>query len=256
MSSKVADTQQTKSGSYLMTALGFIFIFLIVLLILATCTETGRKYADGFKDKLFPNKQKLKDLAVVMFMIPSCPHCVRTLDVLDKEKELNNITIIDVTKEEGKKIAEQFGADKKPVPSFVSRKTNRSAIGSIENVSQLVSALSGKNEQISSEEGSEEGSEEKEQQLDSNDINLVQQLNIILFARDGCGWCAKAKEECTRAGIMKSIKVIDVSTEEGQKAASDLLPQDSNGVPAWISLATRKVAMGYKPVPVLLKELQ
>lgn len=252
MSSRASDTQQTKSGSYLMSALGFIFIFLIVLLILATCTETGRKYADGFKDKLFPDKQKLKDLAVVMFMIPSCPHCVRTLDVLDKEKELNNITIIDVTKEEGKKIAEQFGADKKPVPSFISRKTNRSAIGSIENVSQLVKALSGKNEQISSEEGSEE----QEQSLGSDDINLVQQLNIILFARDGCPWCVRAKEECARAGIMKSIKVIDVSTEEGQKAASDLLPQDSNGVPAWVSLATRKVAIGYKPVPILLKELQ
>lgn len=254
MSSRASDTQQTKSGSYLMSALGFIFIFLIVLLILATCTETGRKYADGFKDKLFPDKQKLKDLAVVMFMIPSCPHCVRTLDVLEKEKELNNITIIDVTKEEGKKIAEQFGADKKPVPSFISRKTNRSAIGSIENVSQLVKALSGKYEQISSEEGLEESSEE--QSLGSDDINLVQQLNIILFARDGCGWCVKAKEECNKAGILHAIKVIDVSTEEGQKAASDLLPRESTGVPAWVSLKTRKVAIGYKPVPILLKELQ
>lgn len=253
-SKTLVDAQPKKSGSYLMTALGFTFIFLIMLLILATCTETGRKYADNFKDKVFTNKQKLRDLDVLMFMSPTCPHCVKTIDILRKEGEINNLTIIDVNQDEGRKIAEQYGADKRPVPSFVSRKTHRSAIGSIENVLQLVKALyPSKNLLKSSEESSEESSNEENSTLDTD---LIQKLEIVLFASDNCGYCVKTKEECNKAGIIKHIKIVDVSTPEGQQVVSELLPPGTTGVPVWLSMASKKHVIGYRPIPTLLKELQ
>lgn len=259
MSSKspVDTTQTKKSGSYLMAALGFVFIFLITLLILATCTEAGKRYADNFKDKIFPNRQKLKDLDVIMFMSPTCPHCVKTLDILQKEKEINNLTIIDVTQDEGRKIAEQFGADKRPLPSYISRKTHRSAVGSVENVSQLVKAMCPiKNLHGSSGDSSEESSEEQNGENGIIDVDLIQKLDIILFAMEGCGHCVRAKEDCDKAGISKSIKIVNISTPEGQIIASELLPKDTSGFPSWISMSTKKVVTGYKSIPTLLKELQ
>lgn len=247
----VSKNSGTGTGSLLMGVIVFIFIFLIVLLILGTCTETGRGYVDKFKDKIMPKKSKLKELDVLMFMLPTCPFCVKTMEVLEKEKELNNLTIIDVSKEEGKKIAEQYGASK--LPSFISRKMGTSAVGSIEHVSDLVKALT------SVKTPEPRSSDEPQVDADENvdvDINIVNQLQIVLFAREGCSWCLKAKDECERVGVLNSIKIIDITTPEGQQAASELLPKEITGVPAWVSLSTRKVSPGYKPFSQLLKELQ
>jgi glutaredoxin len=181
-------------------------------------------------------------------MSPTCPWCKKMVDVLQKEGQINNITVVDISKPEGVAMAKQFGADKQPVPSFISRKLKTGTVGFRDSVSKLVDALQQpEKEQPSSEEPVTKG---------DIDVNLIQNLQIVLFARDGCPWCVKAKEACTQQGIMDVIQVVDITTPEGQQMASELLPRESSGVPAWVSLASKKHVVGFRPIEQIIQELQ
>lgn len=244
----------TKSGSYVMGGFVAVFIIIILLLIMGTCTETGRGYAETFKNKIMPSRKNLKDLDIIMFMSPTCPWCMKTIEMLENEKQINHLTIVDVSKEEGQAMAKEYGADKVPVPSFISRTLKTSTYGYRESVDKLLKDLQIK-------KGLELGSSDEPNvdtpiNVKNVDINLIQNLQIVLFTREGCPWCVKAKEQCEQEGITDMIKVIDITTPEGQQAASELLPPGSSGVPAWVSMANKKSAIGFKTIQDLLEELQ
>jgi glutaredoxin len=254
MSQSKGDVSTKSGSSYIMGGLSIVFIVLILLLIMGTCTETGKKYAEKFKNTIMPTKKNLKELDIIMFMSPTCPWCMKTIEMLENEKQINNLTIVDVSKEEGKAMAKEYGADKVPVPSFISRALKTSTYGYRETVDKLLKDLQIK-------KGSEPGSsDEPVVKIPTDgkniDINLIQELQIVLFAREGCPWCVKAKEHCKQEGIVDMIKVIDITSPEGQQAASELLPPGSSGVPAWVSMASKKSVIGFKPIDQLIKELQ
>jgi glutaredoxin len=221
-------------------------------------TEGGKSAFANIKSR-FTNTGSggLKDLEIIMFMSPTCPWCKKMLGVLEKEGQIRNITIVDMTKPEGASMAKQFGADKQPVPSFISRKLKTGTVGYRESVSKLLESLKtpegpkgpNKSEGPSRPEESEGGS-------NGSVKDIAQQLQIILFAREGCGYCTKAKENLSETGIVDVIQVVDITTPEGAQMAGQVLPPGSSGVPAWVSMTTKKSVIGFKPIEQIVQELQ
>lgn len=237
-----------------MVLVGFL-VFILFFGIWGTCTDSGRSAFTNIKSKMNIGESSLKNLDIVMFINPECPWCKKMIAVLESEKQINNVNMIDITKKEGIAIAKQFGADKQPVPSFISRKLETGTIGYRDSVSKLIDALKKPSPSSSSEEP-EISSKESGGMSNEQIPLLIKNLQIILFTREGCGYCTKAKESCAEAGVMDIIQIVDITTPEGQQLAQEVLPPGTSGVPAWISLATKKHVVGYKPIDQIIQTLQ
>jgi len=259
-STKTTGTNGSGNGSGNGVGLGLgIFFFVIVLILLfgywGTCTESGKATFANIKTgittklpSLANHGQDLRELDIVMFMNPTCPWCKKMLGVLDSQ--LKNITVVDMTKPEGIAMAQQFGADKQPVPSFISRKNKVGTIGYRDSVAKLINDL-----KMPAQPSEPSSSDEPISSPGQIDINLIKSLQIVLFARDNCPWCMKAKESCAQSGVMDVIQVVDITTPQGQSMASEMLPPGTSGVPAWISVKTGKHVVGFKPIDQIVQAL-
>lgn len=258
MSSSGNSTKSSSSWG-MGAAILVVFVLLIVVFgIWGTCTESGKSTFANIKSKFsaFPSggNGNLKSLDIVMFMSPTCPWCKKMMGVLESAGQLNNITVVDITKPEGTAMAQQFGADKQPVPSFISRKNKVGTVGYRDSVEKLIDAL----KQPSDKQGESGSSEEPMPmpgQIGQIDINFIKDLQIVLFAREGCPWCTRAKEACSQAGVIDVIQVVDITTPEGQQLASQVLPAGTSGVPAWVSLTSKKHVVGFKPFDQIVQSL-
>jgi thiol-disulfide isomerase/thioredoxin len=251
-SGSVTNNAPKKNNSWGWGLVIIILIFIIAsLLCWGNYTESGRATCANIKSK-FTSTGSVKSLDIVMFMSPTCPWCKKMIGVFEKEGQLNNITVIDMSKPEGQKIAKQFGADKQPVPSYISRVNKTGTVGYRETVKALLKDLEplppGSNPNPQPPPPSEGTSQV--------DPALLQGLQIILFSREGCKWCQKAKDSIAQCGSADAIQVVDITTPDGQKMAEQLLPPGTSGVPAWVSLSTRKHVVGFKPIEAIIQELQ
>jgi len=258
-------TNGSGSGSGLTVGVTVLLVFLFLLMVFGiwgTCTDSGKSTFANIKSKLpgiGSGGGDLRELDIIMFMNPTCPWCKKMMGVLDSAGQLKNITVVDTSKPEGAAMAQQFGADKQPVPSFISRRNKVGTVGYRDSVAKLVEALKqpagapGPGAQLQAPGNSEEpGMQPMPGQID---INLIKSLQIVLFSREGCPWCTKAKETCSQAGVMDVIQVVDITTPEGQSMAGQMLPPGTSGVPAWVSMATKKHVVGFKPFDQLVQEL-
>ena len=258
---------KTSNGS--MSALTIGIIIIVVLIFIGACwcnfTESGKSAFANIKSKFSTGSggsSGLKELDIVMFMSPTCPWCKKMVSVLDKESQLNQITVVDMTKPEGIAMAKQFGADKQPVPSFISRKLKTGAVGFRESVNDLVKALKQPQPQSQPQPQPQQGriggpgSSEEPGGMGGNIGGIVHGLQIVLFAREGCPWCTKAKESLSNAGVLEVVQIIDITTPEGQQMAAQLLPPGTSNVPSWVSMATKKHVVGYKPIEQIIQELK
>lgn len=220
-----------------------------VFILWGTCTDGGKSTFANIKDKLSKDNS-LKELDVLVFIKPQCPWCIKTLELLKTEKQLGNVTIIDTTTPQGLEISKNFGADKQAVPAFISRKTKVGTVGYRQTIKELIQSLqppTGAREiqsVVNSSGGGGGGGD--------SDVST---LKIIMFARNGCGYCTKAKESIANAGVEHAIQIVDTSTPEGSQLMASLLPPGTNGVPAWYSQKTLKHAVGYKPIEDIVKQL-
>ena len=234
-------------------------VVLVVILIIGVCwcnfTDSGKSAWNGVKSK-FSNlgsggASGVKELDIVMFMSPTCPWCKKMIGVLESSGQLRNITVVDRSKPEGEAMAKQFGADKQPVPSFISRTLKTGAVGYRESVQDLIKALKQPQAAPQRKEHMQGGSSEEPGMNGGggggNLPSMIQGLQIVLFARDGCGYCTKAKEALGQYGVAELIQVIDIMSPEGQQMAAQLLPPGTSGVPAWVSMATKKHTVGFGP---------
>jgi glutaredoxin len=267
MSSKAIDTKNdANSGNRWRIIVGIIVILLLLFVGFAlwgNYSDGGRASFANIKSKLSElvgGGSDLRNLDIVMFMSPTCPWCKKMMGVLDAAGQLKNITVVDISKPEGAAMAQQFGADKQPVPSFISRKNKVGTVGYRDSVDKLVDALKtpgGAGQPVGQPVGP--GSSEEPmmppRMPGQIDLNFIKTLQIVLFAREGCPWCTKAKETCSQAGVMDVIQVVDITTPEGQTLAGQVLPPGTSGVPAWVSMATKKHIVGYKPFDQLVQEL-
>jgi len=239
-----------------------IIIFIICFCLWGNCTDSGKQAFANIRNKINlpglggPN---LKDLDVFMFYSPTCPWCIKTIDLLKSTKQSGNITMIDMSKPEGAEIAKQFGADKQPVPSFISRKNKTGTTGYRNSIQELIKALqppsgsgSGSLSNASSSEEPSSGGSPREINID-----IIKNLQIILFTKEGCGWCQKAKEHLSQTGTIDVIKVVDIMTPEGQSLVPQMFPQGPpGGFPAWVSIATGKNIIGYRTIDQVAQGLQ
>lgn len=210
--------------------------FILILIISFGCWCTTDHFKQTFGN-VFGNGHNLKELDVVMFMSPKCKYCQGMMETLKNEGATEQLEIVDITTQEGAQYASKFGADKQPIPSFISKKYKTGAVGQRKSVKEIIEALTPKSSQ-----------EPSVNTGGSGDLRVdVQSLQIILFARDGCPYCVQAKEACSNAGVMDVIQVVDITTPEGQELAGKMLPPGTSGVPAWVSAVTKKHVVGYAP---------
>jgi len=264
MSSRISSSSKSSSQSKIMgkslsTSPGMIIaVVLLVVLFFAliywiTSVPSGQSAFANIKSRfgMSGSAPNLKNLDLIMFMSPQCQWCKKTIDMLTREGQLNNLSIVDVTKPEGIAIAKQYGADKQKVPSFISRQLRTGAVGFQESVSKLVEVLKQpKQMPVQQPPGS------SEEVGGGGLVNAITNLKIIMFAREDCGWCKKAKELYSQANVMDVIQVVDANSPEGREMMGNLLPPGSAGVPAFVSMVTKKTVIGFRPIDQLIQELQ
>jgi glutaredoxin len=239
--SSSSNNSTSKSNSSWLNAGVIIGVILIILLcfgVWGTCTESGKSTFANIKSKL-SGGGSLRNLDIIMFMNPNCPWCKKMFAVLNSD--IKNITVVDITKPDGVAMAQQFGADKKPVPSFISRKLRTGTVGFKKSIGELI-------EDLKLPPQSQPNSVPQNSSGEPGNDDGIKSLKIVLFTREGCSYCQKAKEECAKTGVIDSIQVIDITTPEGQQFAGQVLPQGISGVPVWISLTTKKHTVGYTPI--------
>lgn len=226
-----------------------IFVLFVCSIIWGTCTDGGKSTFANIKSKL-SKEPSLKELDILVFIRPQCPWCIKTLELLKNENQLGNVTIVDTTTPQGLEISKNFGADQQAVPAFISRKNKVGTVGYRQSIKELVKSLQPPTgvqtiqSVVNSDGGGGGGGD--------SDIST---LKIVMFARQGCGYCTKAKESIANAGVGHAIQVVDTSTPEGSQLMASLLPPGTNGVPAWYSHKTLKHAVGYKPIEEIIKQL-
>ena len=245
----------------------------LVVAIVALAIGITAYVREDFREKLtelFSSKGKsgaLKELDVLFFMSPTCPWCKKMMDVLQNEGTVSEVTIVDVSKPEGREVAKKFGALNRGVPNFVSRKLNAGTIGFKDSTKEIVDALSKvKNPGSTDEpkapgghthperpEGQQEhGSQEPGQEaVDPQD---VASLGIVVLVTEGCPWCKKAKDDAQNLGIMPYLELQDLGTPEG-KAFLQQSGIEFKGAPTYFSRATGKTAVGYKPFNQIITAL-
>ncbi len=249
---KTTPTKDYGNGNGIGVGIAILVVFLLIFVafgIWGTCTDSGKSTFANIKSKLpgIGSSVDLRELDIIMFMNPTCPWCKKMIGVLDSAGQLNNITVVDISKPEGTAMAQQFGADKQSVPSFISRKNKVGTVGYRDSVAKLAEALK--------QPVKQPGNSEEPIIPGQIDINFIKSLQIVLFAREGCPWCTKAKEICSQAGVIDVIQVVDITTPEGQSMAGQMLPPGTAGVPAWVSMATKKHVVGFKPFDQIVQAL-
>jgi glutaredoxin len=236
----------------------YIIIAVVVVAVALAVMYFKTDYFTDLKNKI--TGTSLKSLDVVMFMSPTCGHCQQMLQTLAQENKLNDLMIIDVSKDEGKKIAEQFGAADKPVPSFISRKKHTGTFGSKQSVAQLIKDLTENNVAEPTQQVQQQQVQQPVQNEKASGVSeLVSALDIIMFSRDGCGHCVNAKDQLSQNGLMGSITNVDVTTPEGSQMFEKMVPlkpgASGRAVPSFVSKKTGKIAVGFKSIDSLLDQL-
>lgn len=220
----------------------WIFAVIIILIIVSFGCWTMTDSFTNFKTK-FMKTESLKDMDVIMFMSPKCGYCQNMLAVL-KDKR-NDLRIIDITTDSGKKIAKEYGADNQPVPSFISVKYRTGWVGSLPTTEELIKKLS---------INKSSGQKNTEVPSEKSPSDKVDDMKILMFSRDGCPHCINAKMKLEESGLLNSVAVFDVTTKKGQEKIKEL-GIEIKGVPTFYSLKNKKMISGFKSIDSMLGEL-
>ena len=265
--SMAVGSSQSKQGSKFNLNLDSNAAMWIGIAVLILIAFMGACYCNGDGGDTFANVKSgfskiisgnigggnnLKELDIIYFMSPTCPWCQKMNKVLDDASVMGSVTVVDVTKPEGQKMASQMGAADKGIPAFISKKKKTGTVGFKPTISELVKALD-----KTSPEGQPQSQPQKPPppKMDPNEaVSKVQELDIVLFVSPTCGWCNKLKSEFTESGVLEMVEMVDVSTPEGKNVAQELL-KEFRGVPASYSKKTGKSSVGYKPLSEIVASL-
>ncbi len=241
-SSKVS----SNSGSELWMWVGFVVVIILIISIsvwYGNCNGNtlSEKFSNTFKKK---GNSELRDMDVLFFMSPTCGWCQKMKAMMESERTIGDVKLVDVTKPEGLDLAKQYGSIDKGVPSFVSKKLRTGTVGFKETTEMLIQSL--KKAKDSPEEAPSMSPEEA--------LRKIADLQIMLFTSPTCGWCNKAKDSLKESGVYDYVEIVDISTPEGKALVQQQIPE-FRGVPVAKSKVTGKISTGYKAVPRLVEEL-
>jgi glutaredoxin len=259
--------------AYLSNKDNMVTILIVVAFVVLVIMSILYKTSEGFSSKLNdifgswsgsgsgsgPSAKSLKDLDVIVFTSPTCPWCKKQKDVLSKEGALSSVEIVDVSTEDGRKKAEQYGATK-GLPTFVSKALKTGDIGFKETVAEIVAGLTKVAKETRSAQAQVQdkgrGQVQEDQPQSQSQINPddVQALQIVMFYRDGCGYCTKAKADAKLNGVLPFLELQDTNSPEGQQALKNM-GIENTGVPLFVSRATGKRSVGYKPFNQIMLDL-
>ena len=239
-------------------------IIVAVIAVIALLFGLMCFFNEGFADKLF-GSSNIKDLDVVVFVSQTCPYCVKLMDILKKENKINDVTIYDVQTKDGQEKAIMYGATK-GLPTIISNKYHTGIVGlnhtSVKDIVKELSEVPSATVQAAnkekfdvSEESVESGPSSSGSSSSGPDSNDIQSLQIVLFHRDGCSWCSKAKTDIENSGLKPFIEMQDVNGPEGQNAMRDFNIEPGSGVPIFASRKTGKTSIGYKPMNQIVATL-
>lgn len=237
----------SKSGNELWMWVGFVVVIIIIISVslwYSNCSGDtfSEKFSNTFRNKGGGNAE-LKGMDVLFFMSPACGWCQKMKAMMERERSIGDVKLVDVTKPEGLELAKQYGSIDKGVPSFVSKKLKTGTVGFKETTAELINSLK-----------KAKDSPEVPQMNPEEAVNKMADLQVMLFTSPTCGWCNKAKEALKEAGVSDYVEIIDISTPEGKALVQQQIPE-FRGVPVAKSKVTGKIATGYKAVPQLVAEL-
>ena len=206
----------------------------------------------------FLKKSGVKDLDIIFFFSPTCPWCQKMITVLEKEGTKGDFEMVDITQEDGQKLATKYGAMSRGVPNFVSRKTNTGTVGFKQSSQDIINDLQAATNP-SKEQNSPQPHSHPEREMapesgpggpGSNPLEPInspdiQNLGVVLFYSDSCGWCKRAKDDAEQLGIVPFLEMQDLA-QGGQEMIQNL-GLEFKGVPMFYSHATGKSAVGYQP---------
>lgn len=244
-------TQKDNNSILIWVSIGLLVLIIFLMVCYSCSPENSEGFASsisqGFQSlvgKIKGGNSQLRDYDIIYFYSPTCPWCKKMTKVLQDASALDSVTMVDISKPEGQKLAKETGAADKGVPAFISKTYKTGTVGFRDSVDDLLKSLDKKPTPTPSSS------------MDPTEaVNEFQQLQIIVFVSPTCGWCNKLKAEMEDTGVMDMVELVDVSTEHGQQTAKEVL-QEFRGVPACYSRTTGKKLVGYKPVGEIIEYLK
>lgn len=200
------------------------------------------------------------DFDIIFFMNPGCGWCTKQIEVLTREGTLGSMTIKDISKEEDKKEAQQYGV--KGFPYFISRRNKSASMGFHETTQELLNSLKVPADAPTKADVSVV-SDVSEEQFDSETqgqgqgalkVTRAPKMALILLTSNRCGHCTSAKEDIAKKGIAAKIVVKEESPEEYKKILKSVGLENSP-VPLYINTKNGKTKVGFAPIEQVMKEL-
>jgi glutaredoxin len=166
-----------------------------------------------------PNKPDLKSLDILMFVDPNNELCNTMRQMLINEGQINNVSVVDIMNPANSDIVQQYNAEGKPVPMFVSRRSMIGVVGFKKSAKDLYDSFMGGNDEISD-------------------------MQITLFSRDGCRFCVRAKALFENEINSNKIRVVDILSSAGANELKQLTGEGS--VPVFFSRKSGKFSVGVR----------
>jgi glutaredoxin len=250
---KMARSFYEKNKTLLMI-IGFIALLALIFAILCYTNE-------DFSNSIFGPGTNLKDLDILLFMSPNCQWSQQTMKLLKDNNKLDDVTIINVDTEDGKKMATMYGATRGS-PTFVSKKYNTGTVGYKDTIKDIVQDLTTNNkpppesipELQPNQQQNLQPTENFEGGGNSVPTDEVKGLRIVVFYKDSCPYCVKAKKDLESLGLMSSVELQDVNSTEGKNRLRDF-KKEGTSVPLYASSTTGKTSLGYKPFKDVIRDL-
>lgn len=242
------DTMKTLKNNWVHILIVVLLVVILALVIAYQVDPTFKKTVTNtfanISKKTDVSKQ-VKELDIVFFMKPECPHCKTMISIFTKEGTLNSFKIVDVSKDET--LANQFGVD--GFPTFVSITLKTGVKGARSSTKEIV------NELINTAKGTEvkkgnlrsEKNEKNEKNTGNEVLDFLKNLNIIMFKSTSCPHCVRMMKELAEHGAISEEQSIIKYVEASSPEAKDLMMTyklTSQGVPFFYSVATGKTVVG------------
>lgn len=225
------------------------FIILAIFVVMVLIGIAGTFLKDKFANII--GSDDPADFDIIFFMNPNCGWCTKQIEVLKKEGTLGSMTIKDISKEEDKKEAQQYGV--KGFPYFISKRNKSASMGFHETTQDLLNSLKVPTGGTQVQEAGQEGPEGPEAQS-ALKVTKAPRMALTLLTSNGCGHCTSAKKDIASKGVPVTIIVKEENPEEFNKMLASI-GKTSSPVPLYINPKNGKTKVGFAPIEAVMKEL-
>lgn len=231
-----------KKNKYLLV--GFLVIIVVASLIYVYF-DNIKNFWENFSSV---SPDAIKELDVMVFYDPSNAWSQKMMTLLESQNLLDKVTLVDAAT--NKELVEKYNV-KHGVPAFYSKKYDTMSVGFKNSIQDVINELT-------TGKPTEQPAVQRQNPIKEKE-KMINDLNIWVFTREGCGHCTHAKQDIQTLkdlGMDLNIKILDaVKNPSEYEKYKQMAGLNINGVPVFYSNTTKKNQVGYATFDKIIEQL-